>query len=165
MLAECPAPPASVPKLDLPGTDTAESRSPDPPELEPRSPEQPEQDRPKFDLLEAEQSNFESPTPDPIHSDPIHSDPISPDPESPHAEPLDNRPWLKLVEENVALFDELDRHRADFDAPRREVADHVICRLQEILDAAALTRLAATVGMRPLDTSPKGAREQQPGRW
>src|SRR5579883_3373408 len=41
--------------------------------------------------------------------------------ESPDGEPLDNRPWLKLVEESVALFDELDRHRADFDAPRQEV--------------------------------------------
>jgi hypothetical protein len=47
---------------------------------------------------------------------------------------LDNRPWLALVEECVALFDELDRHAAAFDPPRREVAEHVTCRLREILE-------------------------------
>jgi hypothetical protein len=56
------------------------------------------------------------------------------DDELPDGDPLDNLPWLKLIEENVALFDELDSHRADFDAPRQELADHVICRLQEILE-------------------------------
>jgi hypothetical protein len=54
--------------------------------------------------------------------------------EAPNGDPLDNRPWLKLVEESVALFDELDRHRVGFDPPRLEVADHVVCRLQEILE-------------------------------
>jgi hypothetical protein len=54
--------------------------------------------------------------------------------EAPGGELLDNRPWMKLVEEIIALFDELDRHRIDFDATRLEVADHVICRLQEMLE-------------------------------
>jgi hypothetical protein len=41
--------------------------------------------------------------------------------------------WIKLVEECVEVVDELDEHVGSFDAPRREVAGHVILRLEEIL--------------------------------
>jgi hypothetical protein len=41
--------------------------------------------------------------------------------------------WMKLVEECVEVVDELDEHVGSFDAPRREVAGHVIVRLEEIL--------------------------------
>jgi len=40
---------------------------------------------------------------------------------------------MKLVEECVEVLDELDEHVDSFDAPRREVAGHVIVRLEEIL--------------------------------
>ncbi len=49
-------------------------------------------------------------------------------------DPLDNKAWLRLVEECVDLFDELDRHSSSFDAPRREVVEHVSSRLREILE-------------------------------
>ena len=53
-------------------------------------------------------------------------------PKSP--DPLDDRAWLKLVEESVDVLDELDRHRGSFDEPRRALADHVILRITEILE-------------------------------
>ncbi len=47
--------------------------------------------------------------------------------------PLEDGRWLKLVEECVEVIDELDEHMDTFDPPRREVAGHVILRLEEIL--------------------------------
>lgn len=41
--------------------------------------------------------------------------------------------WEKLVEECVEILDQLDGHMGGFDAPRREVAGHVISRLGEAL--------------------------------
>lgn len=46
---------------------------------------------------------------------------------------LNNRPWTELVENCVEIIDELDEHMASFDAPSREVAGHVVLRLEEIL--------------------------------
>jgi molecular chaperone GrpE (heat shock protein) len=40
---------------------------------------------------------------------------------------------MKLIEECVEMVDELDEHMESFEAPRREVARHVILRLEEIL--------------------------------
>ena len=40
---------------------------------------------------------------------------------------------MNLVEECVEVVDDLDEHMDSFDAPRREVAGHVILRLEEIL--------------------------------
>ncbi len=48
-------------------------------------------------------------------------------------DPLNNTAWVKLAEACVELFAELDRYQADFDPPRREVAEHVCNRLMEIL--------------------------------
>lgn len=48
-------------------------------------------------------------------------------------DPLSNKAWVKLAEACVELFTELDRYQADFDPPRREVAEHVCDRLMEIL--------------------------------
>lgn len=50
--------------------------------------------------------------------------------------PLANAAWLTLVEECVALFDELERHRATFDPARQELAEHVCLRVREILQRA-----------------------------
>lgn len=65
---------------------------------------------------------------------------VSPPPPLPpkFANPLDNGPWLKLVEECVALVDELDRHTDNFDPAQRELAEHVIWRVQEILDRCSV---------------------------
>jgi molecular chaperone GrpE (heat shock protein) len=41
--------------------------------------------------------------------------------------------WLRLAQDCVYLFDELDENMANFDAPRREMARHVKTRLREIL--------------------------------
>ena len=49
------------------------------------------------------------------------------------AHPLEEECWMKLVEECVEMVDELDEHMGSFGAPRREVAGHVILRLEEIL--------------------------------
>jgi len=50
-----------------------------------------------------------------------------------HASPIEDGHWMKLVEECVEVVDELDEHMGSFDAPRREVAGHVLLRLEEIL--------------------------------
>jgi hypothetical protein len=50
----------------------------------------------------------------------------------PASPPEDGR-WLKLVEECVEVVDELDEHMSSFDPSRREVAGHVLLRLEEIL--------------------------------
>jgi hypothetical protein len=84
-------------------------------------------------------------------------------PEPLGSDPLDNKPWLKLVEENVALFDELDRHRADFDAPRQEVADHVICRLQEILERSGVDTIYGDANFDRSRHQPEGASRVLPG--
>jgi hypothetical protein len=78
-------------------------------------------------------------------------------------EALDNRPWLKLVEENVALFDELDRHRSAFDPARQEVADHVICRLQEILERCGVESISCDGGFDRSRHQPDGAARVLPG--
>jgi len=49
------------------------------------------------------------------------------------AGPLEDGRWMKLVEECVEVVDELDEHMGSFDPQRREVAGHVIMRLEEIL--------------------------------
>ncbi len=49
------------------------------------------------------------------------------------ASPKEDGHWMKLVEECVEVVDELDEHMGSFDAPRREVAGHVLLRLEEIL--------------------------------
>lgn len=52
--------------------------------------------------------------------------------------PLNYKPHIKLVEECVDVVDELDRHMASFDAPRRELADHVMLRLREALERSGV---------------------------
>jgi molecular chaperone GrpE (heat shock protein) len=47
---------------------------------------------------------------------------------------LSDKHWLKLVEECVDLFDDLDRHFASFDPARQELAEHMLLQLQEILE-------------------------------
>jgi hypothetical protein len=59
-------------------------------------------------------------------------------------DPLDNKPWIKLAEECVELFDELDRQIKFFDPGRREIADHVCCRLQELLQRSGVELIAET---------------------
>jgi hypothetical protein len=55
------------------------------------------------------------------------------DPGSGLGSPSEDGRWTKLVEECVEVVDELDEHMDSFDAPRREVAGHVVLRLEEIL--------------------------------
>lgn len=54
------------------------------------------------------------------------------------ANPLEDERWMKLVEECVEVVDELDEHLDDFDAPRREVARHMVLRLEEILERSGV---------------------------
>lgn len=42
--------------------------------------------------------------------------------------------WLDLVRECVELFDELERHKPEFDEARFELADHVTFQLREVLE-------------------------------
>jgi hypothetical protein len=55
---------------------------------------------------------------------------------------LDDKRWLSLVEESVALFDDLDRHHAQFDPSSQELAEHVCARLQEILERCGVQSIA-----------------------
>ena len=61
-------------------------------------------------------------------------------PESPRS--VENKPWLKLVEECVELYDQLDRNRGRFDRAGQELTDHVTYRLQEILDRCGVELIA-----------------------
>ncbi len=49
-------------------------------------------------------------------------------------DPLHDEAWTGLVESCVELVDELDRTRERFDPARRELTEHVLLRLEEILD-------------------------------
>jgi hypothetical protein len=64
--------------------------------------------------------------------------PVAPD--QPAAVPtiLDNGPFIKLTEQCVELFDELDSAAADFDEGRRELAGHVMDRLLDALTACGV---------------------------
>jgi molecular chaperone GrpE (heat shock protein) len=62
-------------------------------------------------------------------STPSHAETSDPE----RANILEDERWMKLVEECVEMVEELDEHMESFDAPRREVARHVILRLEEIL--------------------------------
>ena len=57
-------------------------------------------------------------------------------------DPLDNKPWLGVVEECVELFDELARLKANFDPARQELIEHVCARLEEILVRSNVTLIA-----------------------
>ena len=70
------------------------------------------------------QAVFEASAPSSSHVETPNLEPPSP--------PEDGR-WMKLVEECVEVVDELDEHMGSFDPSRREVAGHVILRLEEIL--------------------------------
>ena len=59
-----------------------------------------------------------------------------------HDDPLNDKRWLKLVEECVGLFDNLDRHFASFDPARQELVEHVLLQLQEILERSDVELIA-----------------------
>jgi molecular chaperone GrpE (heat shock protein) len=52
---------------------------------------------------------------------------------------LNNKAWIKLTEECVSLFDELDRKSATMDARRQELAGYVCSQLEEILERCGVT--------------------------
>ncbi len=57
-------------------------------------------------------------------------------------EPLENKPWISLIEECVALHEELERLRPSLDVATAEFADHCCCRVQEILERSGVRILA-----------------------
>jgi len=50
----------------------------------------------------------------------------------------DDEHWLKLVEECVLLYSDLDHHIASFDPERKELAGHILLQLQEILERSGV---------------------------
>ncbi len=62
-------------------------------------------------------------------------------PVSPH-DLLDDSRWLSLVTDCVALYEELDWSQTRSSPVLRELADHVCCRLQEILERSGVTLIA-----------------------
>lgn len=66
---------------------------------------------------------------------PTAAAPVAPVP-APPGDGLDNDAWLRLVEEDVELIDELDRHRLGLDDSGQALADHVTARLREVLERA-----------------------------
>lgn len=61
---------------------------------------------------------------------------------SPSVNTLTDKRWLGLVEEVVALLDELERHRPNLDPAARELTEHVNLRIQEILERSGVTVIA-----------------------
>jgi len=55
---------------------------------------------------------------------------------------IEDKRWLKLIEECIALYDELDRNSARFEPRDQELADHVCYRLQEILERSGVEAIA-----------------------
>jgi hypothetical protein len=52
----------------------------------------------------------------------------------PRPDPLDNRPWIKLVEEVVELFNEIESIYPRLHPPAQELAKHLKDRLVEVLE-------------------------------
>src|SRR6266702_3729838 len=52
---------------------------------------------------------------------------------------LNNKAWIKLTQECVTLFDELDRKSANMDPRRQELAGYVCSQLEEILERCGVT--------------------------
>jgi hypothetical protein len=67
---------------------------------------------------------------------------IAPKVESPQPRerttPPDKPPWIGLAEGCVELIDELDQNADGFDPLRRELADHVALRLEEVLERSGV---------------------------
>lgn len=63
-------------------------------------------------------------------------------PEEVAGEPLENKPWINLIEECVALHEELERLGPSLDAASAEFTDHCCCRLLEILERSGVRILA-----------------------
>ena len=47
-------------------------------------------------------------------------------------------PWTELAEGCVDVIDELDQHIVGFDEPRQELAEHVMLRLEEVLERSGV---------------------------
>ncbi len=65
----------------------------------------------------------------------------SPPPQPIHTEPIDrsnDEHWLKLVEECVLLYNDLDQRLASFDPKRKEQAEYILLQLQEILERSGV---------------------------
>jgi molecular chaperone GrpE (heat shock protein) len=73
--------------------------------------------------------------------------------------------WLSLVEECVELLDELERHKADFDPPRVELAEHVTMRLTELLERSGVEIISDETSFDRLRHQPDGraAARAKPG--
>jgi molecular chaperone GrpE (heat shock protein) len=56
--------------------------------------------------------------------------------------PIENKHWLKLVEECVELYDQLDRNKSRFDRAGQELTNHVSFQLQEILERCGVETIA-----------------------
>lgn len=72
----------------------------------------------------------------------LHSETDMPSPPPLSEDPLKNTRWLRLTEECVDLFDELDDLFPRLDPPRREIARHVKYRLQEILTRSGVKSIS-----------------------
>jgi hypothetical protein len=90
--------------------------------------------------------------------------PVVPEPVAfaPGGNGLENDAWVRLVEEDVALIDELDRHRSGLDESGRAVADHMSSRLREVLERAEVEVIdddASFDRLRHAPLNPQGAPE------
>ncbi|MCX7702301.1 MAG: hypothetical protein N2039_15610, partial [Gemmataceae bacterium] len=63
----------------------------------------------------------------------------SPSEAEPELDPLRNQAWVNLVEEIVEFFEEVDRVRFEGHRDADDFADHVCCRLEEILQRSGVT--------------------------
>ena len=76
----------------------------------------------------------------------------------------DRGAWVRLVEEDVDLIDELDRHRAELDPSGRALADHVTARLEEVLLRAGVEVIEADTRFDRLRHAPLGSgADSKPG--
>jgi hypothetical protein len=79
------------------------------------------------------------------------------------ANPLDNKPWLRVVEECVDVFDDLDSSRPSLGPEGQELADHVMYRLEEALERAGVEVISDDVAFERGRHKPEKADSVGPG--
>jgi hypothetical protein len=59
-------------------------------------------------------------------------------PRSGHAAQEGDERWIKLADGCVQILNELDQSSEDFDTPRRQLAEHIVLRLEEVLERSGV---------------------------
>ena len=63
---------------------------------------------------------------------------VQPSPPGERRDPSGDEHWIELAEGCVEVIDELDQNADGFDEPRRDLAEHVMLRLEEVLERSGV---------------------------